>query len=81
MFVKIRRKDANGEWHETIFDCKRASIHPHPDPETGELMKDRLLLVTDVGEQDERTNELGTDLPLELIYMNSQGKTIDRKVW
>lgn len=71
MFVKIIRQG-----HETTYDCKRVSLHPKkPDKN-----KHICIVVIDVMEQDERTLEIDcTDT--EIIYMNNNGKTIDRKIW
>lgn len=79
MFVKIIR-DVKKDRHETIYECCRVSLcnrplEPEQKPETPQSM-----LTLDVGDQDERIIYFERN-DLELIYMNNQGKTIDRKVW
>ena len=80
MFVKIIR-DVKTSPHETVYECCRVSLCDRPwEPEEPKPKIPQSLLILDVGAQDERTVYLERD-NLELIYMNEQGKTIDRKVW
>jgi len=90
MFVKIISKkditeDGTGkpnktEYHESTYDCIHASIHPKL-PENGQVFTHpAIYLVMDVGEQNERTIDMDCH-NTELIFMNNNGKTIDRKAW
>ena len=74
MFVKIINHGADQGRHELLYDCKRVSIR---ETKKAEGIAEVIL---DVGEQNERSLLLATDCH-EIIYMNNNGKTIDRKVW
>ena len=81
MFVKIIRDVKSSNSHETVYECCRVSLCDRPrEQQQPEPKIPQSMLILDVGAQDERTIYLERD-NLELIYMNNQGKTIDRKVW
>jgi hypothetical protein len=74
MFVRTIFK---GE--ERTYDCKKVLWKPQDVDENPNL--DRVTIVLDVGEQDERVLIFECVKGNEFIIMNENGKTIDRKVW
>lgn len=81
MFVKIIRDVKKGARHETLYECCRASICERPDePGVPKPNPPQSILVLDVGGKVERTIFFERD-DIQIIYMNNNGRTIDRKVW
>ena len=77
MFVKIMDRRASVT-RELLYDCKRTSFRPCSIEEDETLTHADIVL--DVGELDERCIRVHCPTT-EVIYMNDNGKTIDRRVW
>ena len=74
MYAKLIRNNV-----ETIYECQRATLRPvvnRPLVKDGHPLSE--LFIQKDNEEESITFERHQ---CELIYMNSNGKTIDRKVW
>ena len=94
MFVKIRywnvkRKTEGGVPvtrelnREATYDCVKISVGPEiPEPPNVDVT--RIILIMDVGEQDERILDIPVNSPTEeteIYLMNDEGKTIDKYIY
>jgi len=80
MFVKILEKNQHVEnnYFERTYDCKQVFFS---EPGHDKDDKNYGCLVINTGEPDERPVSVNCIAGTQIIYMNDQGKTIDRKFW